>query len=290
MLEQGYFQGCSLERSSSEYDKSVRLVCKELGIQLVDVPDWSCCGVHAAQHVNPKLSAALGARNLSLAIDSGIHSVMAPCPSCYNRLKLAQSEMDKDVALREEFKSEFEFQYDPQMEVISILEFMVRQSPEKIKAKVKRDLSKLKLVTYYGCLLVRPPKLVCFDDPEDPVSMDELLRLVGVDVLPWDYKVQCCGASLAISDPKIHTRLSGEILGLAKDAGAVALAVACPLCHVNLDLKQEQINRRLKAHFNLPVFYFTQLLGLAFGAGPEVLGIDKHMVDAMPLLAELGVR
>lgn len=287
MGRMGYFPGCSLERSSGEYDKSVRFLCGELGIELADVPDWSCCGVHAAAHHNPILSAALGARNLNQAIAGGAKNLLAPCPSCYNRLKVAQRELTDNPNLQKEFNKEFDFKYDPQLEVFSILELLSRERPV-IKSRVKRNIN-LKLVAYYGCLLVRPPDLVRFDHPENPVSMDNLLSGAGYKMLPWDYKVACCGASLAISDPPIHTKLSGDILEMAHLAGAQAIALACPLCHVNLDLKQGQINRRRKSDFNMPVFYFTQLLGLAFGASPQEMGIDKHMVDALSLLKEAGI-
>lgn len=285
----GYFPGCSLEGSANEYDLSSRIVCRHLGIELQELLDWSCCGAHAAHHTKHMLSTALSVRNLSIAANQGLDKVTAPCPACYNRLKSAQKELS-DPRLQEEFKTAIEVNYNPQMEISSMVELLAGIEPAKIKAKVKKDLGKLKLVAYYGCLVVRPPELTRFDDPEDPCSMDDLLKNIGIQVMQWDYKVQCCGAAMAISDPEVQTKLSGDILEMAYLAGAEAIAVACPLCQVNLDLKQNQINRIRESKFNLPIFYFTQLMGLAFGASPKELGIDKLIVDAMPLLAKTGIK
>jgi heterodisulfide reductase subunit B len=290
MSSLGYFPGCSLERSAHEYDVSSRIVCRQLGIELQELSDWSCCGTHAAHHTKHLLALGLSARNLSIAAACGLKNVVAPCPACYNTLKSAQSELEEDPHLREQLKTEFGLTCDAGLKVVSLLEFLAGIEPERFKKEVKLDLSGLKVVTYYGCLLVRPPKLVQFDDPENPSSMDNMLTLVGVRVLPWDYKVQCCGSSLGITDPEIQFKLSGDILEMAQFAGAQAIAVACPLCHVNLDLKQNQINKFLKHNFNIPILYFTQLLGLAFGYSPKELGIDKHLIDAGPVLAKAGIK
>jgi heterodisulfide reductase subunit B len=290
MSKLGYFPGCSLERSADEYDCSSRIVCRQLGIELVELPDWSCCGAHAAHHTQHLLATGLSARNLDIAAAQGLDNIVAPCPACYNRLKSAQAELADDPRLKERLKTEFDINSDGRLGVFSLLEWLSRVEPERIKAQVKVNLGELKVVAYYGCLLVRPPKLTQFDDPENPGSMDTLLGLVGVQALPWDYKVQCCGAALGIGEPEVQLKLSGDILQMAQLAGAEAVAVACPLCHANLDLKQKQINRRFNSKFNLPIFYFTQLLGLAFGASPGELGVDKHMIDTGPLLAKLGIK
>ncbi len=290
MTKLGYFPGCSLEGSASEYDQSSRYVCKQLDIELVELPDWSCCGAHAAHHTQHKLACALSARNLSIATKQGVDSVVAPCPACYSGLKSAQNQLANNPGLTEKLKSELDLDCNAKGEVFSLVELLSHIEPETLKAQVKVDLGGLKVAAYYGCLLVRPPKLVQFDDPENPTSIDNLLSAAGVQMLPWDYKVQCCGAVLGISNPDIQLKLSGDILKMAQLAGAQAVAVACPLCHANLDLRQEQINKYCKSNFNLPIIYFTQLMGLAFGASPKGLGIDKHMVNVGPLLSKVGIR
>ncbi len=290
MSKVGYFPGCSLQHSAAEYDKSSRMVCRQLGIELEELSDWSCCGAHAAHHTNHMLGSALGARNLSIAAAAGLDSVTAPCPACYINLKSAQDQLVNNSSLRDEFKAELGFDSNPDMGVSSLLELLDGIDADELKSSVKVDLSGLKLVAYYGCVLVRPPKLTRFDDPEDPSSMDNMLAAVGAQVLPWDFKVQCCGATLGIGNPDIQAKLSRDILIMAVLAGAKAVVVACPLCHANFDLRQMQIDRRSKRRFNLPILYFTQVLGLAFGASPKELGIDKHMINAMPLLAKLGIE
>ena len=290
MSKIGYFPGCSLGRSAREYDKSGRLVCRQLGIELEELPDWSCCGAHAASHTRHKLAIALGARNLNIAASNGFTDIVAPCPACYSGLKYAHHELQENVQLKEEFKAEFNFDCNSDTKIVSLLELLAGIEPAKLKEKVKVDLGELKLVAYYGCLLVRPPKLAQFDDPENPSAMDNLLASVGVQVLDWDYKVQCCGATIGIGDPGIQANLSGDILEMAMLAGADAIAVACPLCHSNLDLRQGQVNRRRKREFDIPIFYFTQLIGLAFGASPKEVGVDKHIVDTGPLLTRLEIK
>lgn len=290
MKEYGYFPGCSLEHSSREYEQANQWVCKQLDVKLKEIPDWSCCGSHIAYHVNHDLSNALSARNLSIAVKNKCSEVVAPCPACFNRLKAAQVELQDNDTLKSKLKKELDFTYDPQMKVSSLLELLAGLEPQKIKEKVKVKLDGLKMVAYYGCLLVRPPKLAQFDNPENPQSMDKLMEAAGVKMLQWDYKVQCCGASTGVSNPEYHAKLSGDILEMATKAGAQAVVVACPLCHVNLDLKQRQINQNRGSRFNIPIFYFTQILGLAYGATPKEMGIEKHLVDAMPLLESIGIK
>jgi heterodisulfide reductase subunit B len=290
MSKTGYYPGCSLKQSAHEYDLSSRLVCRRLGIELEELTDWSCCGAHAAHHTNHMLAVALSARNLSIATTRGLNNVVAPCPACYSNLKSTQVQLANDSKLREEFKAELDLDCNPKAEVFSLLELLAKMDPEQFQSKVTVELKELKLVAYYGCLLVRPPMLTRFDDPENPCSMDNLLASVGVKTLPWDYKVQCCGATLGIGCPEIQLKLSGDVLEMAQLAGSEAVVVACPLCHANLDLRQKQIDQHRGTEFNLPIFYFTQVLGLAFGLSPKELGIDKHMIDARPLMAKIGIK
>ncbi len=287
MREANYFPGCSLKGTAVEYDVSARRVCQCLEIKLTELPDWSCCGASAAHHTRHLLATALSCRNLSLANGKPI---VIPCPSCYSQLKSAQLELHSNPQLKEEMQQKLGLNGTGSGEAVSLLEYLSgREILERVRSSVKKDLQNIKVVTYYGCLLVRPPKVSKFDDPEDPVSMDRLLQAAGVGVLPWDYKVQCCGAGLGMmSQLDTLVKLSGEILEMAKQAGADAIAVACPLCHANLDLRQPQISRILGIEYKIPVLYFTQLLGLAFGLSAESLGLDKHIVDAAPLLAELS--
>jgi heterodisulfide reductase subunit B len=157
----------------------------------------------------------------------------------------------------------------------------------QVASKVVRTLKGLKVVCYYGCIITRPPKVTEVKDYEYPTNMDRLMKTLGITSLDWSYKTRCCGVSLGISQLPIALELSRKILKNAKSIGAEAIVVACPLCHVNLDARQKQIEEEYKETFNLPIIYFTQLMGLAFGLKPETLGLDKHFVDPIPLLRKI---
>jgi heterodisulfide reductase subunit B len=159
----------------------------------------------------------------------------------------------------------------------------------KIAQAVKKPLKGLKLVTYYGCLLSRPPEVTKFDDPENPTLMDQVLEAAGATILEWPHKTECCGAGYSITDVTIVKRLTREILAMAKAAGADCIATACPLCQMNLDLRQKDTEKASGETFNLPVFYFTQLLGLAFGISRKDLGLRSLVVSPKQLLADRGI-
>ena len=277
-----YFPGCALHKSAQEYDQSARLVCRARGIELKELPDWSCCGASPAHHTQAVLAAALAARNLVLAAKERL-PLLAPCPACFGRLKATARELETDPQLVEQLQKEFGLSLQQQVEVVFLLEAINQLGPEKIKQLVKRDLSALKVAPYYGCLLVRP-KEVAIDDLENPTSLDKFLETIGVQVMPWEAKVTCCGATMGIGDKNLIVKLSGDILERAHLAGAHAVVVLCPLCHGNLDLRQSQIRAGRNGISPLPVFYFTQLLGLAFGFSPKQVGLDKNIVDPMPLV------
>ena len=156
----------------------------------------------------------------------------------------------------------------------------------KIAELARTDLSQLKIACYYGCLLTRPPKVMQFDRYEYPMSMDRVLGSAGISTVSWNFKTMCCGAAFSLTETEVVHKLSADILDEAVAAGANAIAVACPLCHANLDLRQAEIEEKLGRKFGMPIFYFTQLMGLAMGIPGDELGLQKHMVDAAPLLAE----
>lgn len=282
MSTYGYFPGCSLHKSAQEYEQSTRLVCQTLGIGLKELENWSCCGASAAHHTKASLAEAIGAYNLTLA-DKDELPIVAPCPACFNRLKLVAHEIQTDPEKAEEIKNKFDLSLENQAQVLSLLEVVNQVGFDKIKQQVKADLSALKVAPYYGCLLVRPAE-IAIDDPENPMSLDKLLEVVGVQVAPWAGKVICCGSTIGLADVDLLARISGEILERAAEAGAQALIVLCPLCHANLDLRQKQILDRNSKLDPIPVLYFTQLLGLAFGYTPKQVGLDKNIVDPMPLI------
>lgn len=282
-----YYPGCSLRGSAREYDRSAQAVCERLGIELLEIPGWICCGSHPAQVRDGLLAVALPARSL-LNVE-GAEEVLTLCPSCFKSLKGATLKLERDPELRERVNQLLGSDYRGGRRVRHLLEVLASEHSEELKSQVEKPLAGLKVVCYYGCLLARPKEIVDFDDQEDPVLMDRLLELAGAEVLDWPYKTECCGMSFALSKPEIALRLSGDILAMAKEAGAECIAVGCPLCHANLDLRQREIERARGLELNLPIFYFTQLLGLALGASPEELELGKLMVDPYPLLRGKGL-
>ena len=284
-----YYPGCSAQGSSVDYELSTRAVCETLGIGLTSIPDWNCCGSTPAHAVSVELSAALCARNLSLA--AAVHQeggVITSCPSCLSNLKLAAHRME-NPAFREKVDELLDAPSVAFPPVRSVMRMLLEDfGTEAIHRAAARPLLGVRLVPYYGCLLTRPAAIKDFSSAERPTAMEELLAACGAeDIVDFPAKTECCGASHGIPSQKMTARLSGEILALAANYGADALVVACPLCQMNLDLRQKQAAKAVGGDFNIPVFYFTQLMGLAFGCSPERLGLNKLCVSPAGLLEKM---
>ncbi len=285
-MSYAYYPGCSLHSTAEEYDRSFRQVCRGLGIELEEVKNWICCGSSPAHGTSHLLSIALPAHNLAIVERSGKQEVLVPCAACYSRFKFALYEMGRDGELSRQVNEIIGSQFGGKVNVLHPLEVLSAKA-ELIQSKVVKDVSFIRAVCYYGCLLTRPPKVMQFDSCEYPVSMDRILRSVGVSVLDWCYKTDCCGASLSLSETDIVKKLVGDLLAEAKKVGANAIAVACPLCHSNLDTRQAEAEQMRGEKFGIPIFYFTELIGLAMGYGRAELGTDKHMVSAEALISRL---
>ncbi len=290
-LSYAYYPGCSGQGTSMEYEMSTRALCEALDIDLKEIPDWSCCGstpAHACDHV---LSAALSGRNLGLAADMGEDCVLTPCPSCLTNLKNAGQHMSGSEEFKEKVNKLLDEPIGEIPDVKSVLQILFEDlGPKGVKEKVIKPLSGLKVVTYYGCILTRPPKLMEFDSEENPISMDRLMEAAGAKVLPFPLKTECCGASHGVARKDLVMKLSGKLLDMAEQLGADAVVTACPLCQMNLDLRQGQVNSANKTSHKLPVFYYTQLLGWALGLPQAQLGLDKLCVNPMPALRGIGKK
>ena len=269
---------------------STRAVCRALGVSLLDIPDWACCGSTPAHTVDDVLSAALAARNFAQAETAGINDVITPCPSCLKNLRNSLIHME-DPLYKARVEALTQRPLKAQHTIKSVLQILVEDvGLEAIKARVTRPLKGLKVVTYYGCLMSRPAAAMQFDNPENPVSMDNILTALGAEVLPFPLKVECCGASFGIPKKNAVTRLTGKLLEMAASLGADAVVVACPLCQMNLDLRQGQVNSANGTHITLPIPYFTQLMGYAFGIDAETLGFKKLIVELAPALGKMQER
>jgi heterodisulfide reductase subunit B len=284
-MKVAYYPGCSLHATAKEYDDSCRLVFKELGVELQEIPGWICCGATPAHLTSHLLGVALPCKNLILADEMDLDTVIAPCAACFNRLKVADQEVKEDLELKKDVEKVLGRPYSGRVEIKHPLEIIAQDiGLEKVRKMVRRELEGLRVASYYGCLLVRPPEAVNFDDPEDPQSLDDLVTTLGGEAVPWAFKTECCGASFSLSETDIVFQLSGEILNEALEAGAECIVVACPLCQSNLDLRQKAIEKKCRKRINLPVLYYSELLGLALGMNMRELGLLKHVVNPTKLI------
>lgn len=288
MTRYGYYPGCCLYSWANEYDTSLKAVGKHLGIEFEELKDWICCGSQPAHSTSRMLSLALPLHNLCLAQERGLNELVMPCTACYSRFKITLYEIAKDPGLLKELEKIVGFTYTGKVKVIHPLEiFSQEEILSQIPKRVTRDLSHLKTACYYGCLLTRPPKVMQFDVAEYPVSMDNLLKTIGLAALDWSYKTDCCGAAFAVTNMDTLAQLSSKILEEAKTVGADCIVVCCPLCQSNLDTRQQEIEKLQNNRYGLPILFFTQLMGLSFGIEPKKLGLSKHFVGADAVIAKI---
>jgi len=283
-LKYAYYPGCSLESTATEYDQSIKTVCRELGIELEELEDWSCCGASSGHCTNFRLSHALAGRNLALAERQGLDIAVA-CAACFLRLKSTRHEFGVDDRVREELPQLIDMPYEAKHDVHHLLGIVSNDiNLDEVRERVKKPLAGLKLACYYGCFLVRPREVTQFDDPENPQCMDMLMDALGAEVIDWSGKVDCCGGSLALTRTDIVSKLVSELANMARGAGAEAIVSACPLCMANLDSRQDP-----KGEKPLPIFYFSELVGLAFGLDEAKGWFKKHLINPVTLLKSRGL-
>ncbi|MEK7278398.1 MAG: CoB--CoM heterodisulfide reductase iron-sulfur subunit B family protein [Chloroflexota bacterium] len=286
-MKYGYYPGCSLEGISREYDESMRALLARLGVSIEDLPGWICCGTLAAPSLSPLLGLATPLWNVARAKEAGYDQLIAPCSACLYHFKHAAKRVTDDPALRAEVEAVLELPLASPPSTIHPLELLSSDSFEtRIKGAIQRDLSELRAVCYYGCHISRPASVMQFDDPENPQSMDRLMSWAGAQVLDWPRKVDCCGAHYSMIKPDIVVELCAKLVEDAVEAQANAIIVACPMCHANLDTRQDQIAAKLGQPIHVPVLYFSQVLGYAMGLSPQTLGLRRHIVDPLPMMLE----
>ena len=285
-LNYSYYPGCSLHASAGEYDLSTRELFKVLGIGLTEIPDWFCCGATPAHNVDELLSLSLCAKNLELA-DQITGDVAVACAACFSRLKTAQHVLGENDVKRKQVEKAIDAPVKLNSNVKHLLDILAHDlGLERLAAAAKKPLSGLKVACYYGCLLTRPTDVPNLDCVEAPTIMERVVEAVGAETVVWTHRLECCGANFTLSRPGVVIQLTNAILDSAKAAGADCIMVGCPLCHGNLDIRQKEIEGVYKTDYNLPVFYLTQLVGLAAGLGPDQLGLDAMIVNPTPLLRE----
>ncbi len=298
-MKYSYFPGCSLERNAASYQTSAMAVSKPLGIEFVEVEDWNCCGASEYVSLNLNASFALIARNLALASKNpDISQMVAPCSLCYLNLRKVDKYMGESPNLGKKINlalaaGGLSYQAGT-MHVRHLLDVMVNDvGLEAITAKVTRPLKGLRIAPYYGCLIVRPDLShngKPLDNPEYPTILDDLLKALGAEVIDFPMKAHCCGGHMTQISESTGFELIRRLVKGAVDYKADMVVTLCPMCQLNLDAFQDAMNRHFKTDYVMPILYFTQMMGIAFGMDAASLGIGQELVDARPALAKIGVE
>jgi heterodisulfide reductase subunit B len=280
--EISYYPGCSLHGTAREYDDSIRGVLNLLDIQLHELEDWTCCGASSAHCTNEELAIDLAARNLAIAEKSD-RELLVPCVACYSRFKAAESEL-------KEHSKKLRFSYQGNVPIRYALDFFCAEPIlEEVKKKRTKPLAGLKVVCYYGCLTVRPPKLTGIRQYENPQHMDHLMECLGAEPIQWSYKTDCCGASLVMTRTDIIRKLGQRLLSMAKEAEADCVVTGCPMCQANLDTRQEELEKESGEKYDLTILYFTELMGLALGHKDVKKWLSRHITDPIKVLSNKGL-
>ena len=286
-MKYAYYPGCSSESTARDMNMSTLAVARALGIDFEEPKGWTCCGATAGHQTNRLLAASLPAANLTKVQDMKLDMIVN-CAACYNRMKVANHEISAHPEIRQGVREALDRDYDGSVRVRHLVEVLLDDVGLPAIAKsLKGSLNGLKVTCYYGCLLVRPPGVVKFDDPENPKSLDRLVTAMGGQSLDWPCKVECCGGGLTLSRTDVVLNLTESILDMAVQSGADCIAVSCPMCQANLDLRQQDINKQLGKNYQIPIIYITQLLGLCLGISSGELGFEKLMVPATNVLKKV---
>ena len=271
---------------------SVRAIMPQLGLELVELNNVSCCGT-PIQSVNMLAALYLAARNLAIAEKTGLDDLLLPCNGCYLSLSEAAHFLSQDNKLKERINNvlkEENLRYEGSIKIwhtINLLHDLVGE--EKMRRVVKRPLNGLKLAVHYGCHILRPSTLQPIDNPETPRKMEELVEWLGAKNVPYPEKLDCCGYMLLLSHPDAALTFSGLKLKAIQDWGADALVVSCPSCQMMFDMRQKSSAATTGAKLNIPVLYYTQLLGLAMGISTERLGLNLNRSPIDELLQKVSL-
>lgn len=280
-----YFPGCSLEAGSIGYGESTRAVSQTLGIDLIELEDWNCCGATSYTSVTEIQAFSICARNLALAQDKE-REIVAPCSACYTTMRKTNTYLNRYPEVKEKVSKALAaggLAYDREVKVLHLAEVLTNETVlNSLTDRVKTPLTGLKVACYHGCQMVRPGN--GFDDPEYPQSLDILMRALGAEAVRYPMTARCCGGSMIVSRREIAIRHLYNLLKCAADNGAQCIVTACPLCHLTLDAYQGMVNHKFKTGFALPVLYFPQVIGVALGLTYKDLGIQRNLISAKKLL------
>jgi heterodisulfide reductase subunit B len=278
-VKYAYYPGCSAHSTARDMHESSIAVAGSLGVDLVEIKGWSCCGATAAHQTDRLLATSLPAANLLLAKEMALDMVVN-CAACYNRMKTANHEVLSSPAMRAQVAGVIGHEYDGSVAVRHFIEVLLEDiGLDKLRKSFKRSLNGLRVACYYGCFLVRPHGVTGFDNPENPASLDQLIAAMGGESLDWPHKVECCGGGLNLTRTDVVVKLSDPIIDMAQASGANCIAVACPMCQASLDLRQDDIAKATGKKYNMPIVYITQLLGLCLGISQKELGLNRLIIE-----------
>jgi heterodisulfide reductase subunit B len=287
-MKYAYFPGCSAESTARDMHESSMAVAEKLGIELIEPKGWTCCGATAGHQTNRVLAMSLPAASLLKVKNMGMDMIVN-CAACYNRMKVANHHILTEPDMRKSVGDALGQDYDGSVRVRHFLEVLHEDvGLDAIKKALKHSLNGLKVACYYGCLLVRPHEVTQFDDPENPKFLDRLVTAMGGESLEWPHKLECCGGGLSMSRTDVVVNLVDSIVGMAKTAGAECITTSCPMCQINLDMRQLDIQKQMGNRYDMPVVYVTQLLGLCLGIPAAKLGFSKLMVSPTNVIGAVG--
>ena len=292
-MKLSYYPGCTMKNHASNFEESLLYSMKHLGVEVEELDRWNCCGTVLSLAEDDTMRQLAPVRNMLRVKEAKASRVMTACSMCYNTLKRANDRVKADPILLKRmnnFMTDETTTYEGDVDVVHTLDILreFKASPHAVSAKVVKPLNGLRVASYYGCLLVRP-RSVAFDNIENPVVLDELVKTLGGVPVDFSHKTECCGAYQTVDKPNIVADRTYQILTDAREQGAEVVAVSCPLCAFNLDQRQA-ITRRLYGDFEgIPVVYFTQLMAIAFGCEERVLKLNLHYKSPRPVLAERGL-
>jgi heterodisulfide reductase subunit B len=284
-----YFPGCTLYTKAKNFDQTARNCAKLLGFELRELPNWTCCGAAFPLATDNIMALLPPARILAMAKEQGT-VLTTLCAVCFNVIKRTNYLIQEDGEKREKINNFIEKNYQGDLRVLHYLEILKQHIGfDQLKERVKKPLTGLRAAAYYGCMLLRPFKEMGFDDKEKPTLFEEFLETLGAKAVEFPYKIECCGSFQSVGSPDVATECAYRILGSAIKNGAEALVSTCPMCTFNLDHKQSDIKQKYLDFKSVPVFYFTQLLGIALGLDYRTLGFELNAVDPLPLLKQKGL-
>jgi heterodisulfide reductase subunit B len=283
-----YFPGCTLNTTGKGFDNAVRAATMAVGLELIELEDWNCCGATYPLIIDNMLELAAPAHVLVRAKEEG-DTVTTACTTCYNVLRRTNRFVRDHEEERERINAFIEADYGGEVQVKDIVHLLRDDVGfDAIQARVTKPLAGLRVAAYYGCMVLRPADEVGYDDPDNPRSLDDLMAALGATPVDYPHKNECCGAYLAVKAPEVTREMVYTILKSAQIAGAEAVVTNCPLCQFNLDKQQAEMRKDYAGYQPIPAFYFSQLMGVALGLDASDYGWQQHYVEALPLLQERG--